>query len=130
LWFRVAGRGGEHAIFLEVDNASQYRKAFTKRVAARIHWVRSGGFKALGVPGLLVCYLVAGHTPEAGEARRYTVSKWTVETIKALGLKETWAGLFRMASVGTMDAVYEQGLFEKAWYRPDAPDTPVPLFRA
>jgi hypothetical protein len=128
LWVRVEGRGGRHAIFLEVDASTQGRAAFTTRLAERIQWVRSGEFKTLGVRGLVVCYLVAGDTAEVAEARRHTLSKHTVETIKALGLKETWAGLFRFASVGGIDAVYEQGIFERPWYRPDMPDTPLPLF--
>jgi hypothetical protein len=129
LWVRLEGRESRHAIFLEADNSSMYRAAFTKRLAARIQWVRSGEYRTLGVQGLLVAYVVAGETAQAAQSRLQTVSKWTVETVKALGLKESWAGLFRFTSVGTIDEVYEQGIFERAvWYRADAPDTPVPLF--
>jgi hypothetical protein len=130
VWIRMGNREGEHAIFFEVDASTTYRVAWVNRCAARLRWVRSGGYTALGVPGVLIVYLIAGYTAEAANDRLHAVAQWIVETIKALGLKASWAGSFRLASVGSIDEVYEQeqGIFERPiWRMPDQPDTPLPL---
>jgi hypothetical protein len=125
----IEGNAGKHVIWLEVDGSSQWQSAWTKRLKERLKFIRSGAFaRTFGAAGPLVCYVVFGQTAAAGERRQQQLCRWTMAALQELGLKESWAGIFRFTSVMSEEG-HEYPLFTgDVWYTPDAPSTPVPLF--
>lgn len=127
-WERSAD-GRTLGLWVEVDCATQYQRAWAKRFTARVEYLCSEAYKrTFGVPPLL-CYVVVGQTAQAGKRRLESLSRWSMAELKARRLTK-WAGSIRLTSV-LLDGVYEQGLLEQpVWYRVDQPAQPIPLFRS
>jgi hypothetical protein len=76
-----------------------------------------------GIAGLLLRYC---QTAEYRVTRQKAMCTWIKELLKDMRL-ESWAGVFKVASV-EFQTLYDHALFESAvWFRPDS-DTPVRLF--
>jgi len=71
---RVADGQGT-ALWFEVDNATTYRVAYQRRLAARLEFITSeGGYASyFGTPVVLLCYAVLGKAPGLREARMHTL---------------------------------------------------------
>jgi hypothetical protein len=89
----------------------------------RVAFIRSGDYaRTFGVPSVLVAYATLEET------HRQSLCRWAMAALQELGLKESWAGIFRFTSVMSEEG-HEYPLFTgHVWYKPDAPSTPVPLF--
>lgn len=126
----VEGKAGTRARWIEVDGSTQWQAAWTKRLRERLRFIRSEAYEhAFGRVRPLVCYIVVGQTPEAGQRRAQALARWALAVCKDLG-KEHLARQLRFTSVA-LETLYESGLMDQAvWFRPDQPATPIPLFPA
>jgi hypothetical protein len=117
---RVADGQGT-ALWFEVDNATTYRVAYQRRLAARLEFItREGGYAAyFGTPVVLLCYAVLGMAPGLGEARMHTLRHWTWELLEQQE-REQFASHFRFTAI-EYEKLYEQTqtLFTKpVWHLP------------
>jgi hypothetical protein len=129
LLFERLSDGARVPVLVEIDRGSEYQERLKNHVHARLGFIHSGDYaKVFGVPAVMIAYVTTGQKPAYRETRAKTMAAWTREVLAELNM-ERWAGIFRFTS-----AVYEtlfedaQTLFEKhVWYRPDSPETPIPL---
>jgi hypothetical protein len=124
---RVADGQGT-ALWFEVDNATEYRVNYQRRLQARLALLKSEGAYAayFGTPVVLLCYTVIG-MPEVRDARMHTLRRWSHEVLTQEELQH-FAPLFRFTALA-YETLYEhtQTLFtQPIWYLPADPNQEDP----
>jgi hypothetical protein len=89
--------------------------------------LQSGDYKkTFNTDVATIAYVTTGQTPVYRVTRQKTMCLWIAELLKDMRL-ESWARVFRVASV-EFQTLYDNALFEQEmWYRPDSA-TAVRLF--
>ena len=122
---RVADGEG-YGLWLEIDNCSEFRKSYHRRLSARLALVTSEGGaypSYFGTPAVLLCYAVLGKSPELAGARMHTLRHWTWELLVKDKLVNL-APLFRFATID-YESLYQhtKRLFlEPVWLMPEDPE--------
>jgi hypothetical protein len=118
---RVADGQGT-ALWFEIDNSTENRGNYTRRLQARLALVQSEAYSSyFGTAAVLLCYAVLSRTPEleAATMRMHTLARWTHEVLVQKEL-EHFAPLFRFAVI-EYETLYGQSqtLFTKPlWLLP------------
>jgi hypothetical protein len=123
LFIERVSDGQRYALWVEVDNATQFRKSFQRRLSARLELIKGEGYASyFGTPAVLLCYAVLGKTPELRDARMHTLRGWT-HGLLVEQKRTQFAPLFRFTALD-YDKLYEQKrtLFTgPIWYLPEDP---------
>lgn len=125
---REAGEWFTHSVLIEIDRGTAYRNKFKEQIASRLEFIKEGGVysRLFGRQEVMIAYVTTGETSGFREARRRAMCVWTAEVLREKR-RESWAAVFRFASVA-FDEIYEAGLFERqVWYMPGK-EKPVGLF--
>jgi hypothetical protein len=117
----------EHPVIIELDRGMENRHQFRAHVRGRIDYILSGEYqKIFNTDVATIAYATTGQTPEYRETRRKAMCAWIQELLKEMRL-ESWAGVFRVASV-EFPALYDPSLFESEMWYNSSSKTPVRLF--
>jgi hypothetical protein len=110
----------EQPVILELDRGMENKHQFRTHVRGRINYIQSGEYKKIFKTDVAtIAYLTTGQTPEYRETRRKAMCLWVHELLKEMRL-ESWAGVFRIASV-EFPTLYDYSLFESdVWHKPDS----------
>lgn len=117
----------EQPVIIELDRGMEGKTKFRAHVRGRINYVQSGEYKKVfGTDVATIAYATTGQTQSYRETRQKAMCTWIRELLKEMRL-ESWAGVFRVASIEFAN-LYDHALFEReVWYRPDQ-DKGVKLF--
>jgi|SRR5688572_28295324 len=117
----------EQPIIFELDRGMENKDKFRVHVRGRINYIQSGEYKkTFKTDVATIAYATTGQTEAYKITRRKVMCTWIAELLKDMRM-ESWAGVFRVASV-EFGSLYDNALFETdVWHRPDA-ETAVRLF--
>jgi hypothetical protein len=117
----------EQPVMIELDRGMENKDKFRAHARGRINYIQSGEYKKTFKTDLAtIAYATTGQTEAYKTTRRKAMSAWIMELLKDMRM-ESWAGVFRVASV-EFQTLYDNALFEEeVWYRPDSPK-PLSLF--
>ena len=117
----------EQPVMIELDRGMENKDKFRAHVRGRINYLQSGEYKnTFKTDVATIAYATTGQTEAYRTTRQKAMCMWIAELLKDMRL-ESWAGVFRVASV-EFGALYDNALFEgEVWYRPDS-NTAVRLF--
>jgi hypothetical protein len=117
----------EQPVMFELDRGMENKDKFRAHVRGRINYIQSGEYKkTFKTDVATIAYATTGQHADYRLNRRKDMCKWIMELLKDMRM-ESWAGVFRVASIEFAN-LYDNDLFEgEAWYRPDSPK-PLRLF--
>jgi hypothetical protein len=123
LWMYLQRDGRGPALWFEVDNATEYRQNFLRRVRARLSLLESEAYaEFFGTKAALLCYAVLGKSPELRKARLENLCKWTNDFLVKEQWEE-WASKCRFAAI-EYEKLYEQKdhiFTQPIWHGPGKP---------
>jgi hypothetical protein len=128
LYLQKDGRGA--GLWFEIDNATEYRQNFQRRVRARLALIESEAYgEYFGTRSVLLCYAVLDKhkSPQLQQARLENLQQWTNDFLVREN-REDWASKFRFAAI-EYEKLYEQRdhlLTAPVWSVPGRP-SPLPL---
>ncbi len=130
LWvsLRRIGSDSGHALWFEVDNATEAKTAFQRRLRARLKLIESEAYTAyFGTPAVCLLYAVVGKDEKLRCRRLETLCKWTTDLLTQEGLTH-WASTFYFTTIEyeTLYAHRGELFFAPVWHQPDQP-RPVAL---
>jgi hypothetical protein len=107
-------------IVFEIDRGMENKDQFRAHVRGRINYIQSGEYKrTFNTEYATIVYATTGQTPAYCLTRRKNLCLWIMQLLKEMRL-ESWAGVFRVASI-EFGSLYDNAIFEgEVWYRPDA----------
>ena len=110
----------EQPVIIELDRGMENKDKFRAHVRGRINYIQSGEYKkTFKTDVATIAYATTGQHADYRLNRRKDMCKWIMELLKDMRM-ESWAGVFKVASV-EFPTLYDNSLFEgDVWYRPDA----------
>ena len=117
----------EQPVVIEIDRGMENKDKFRAHVRGRINYIQSGEYqKIYRTDVTTIAYATTGQTELYRTTRQKAICAYIMELLKDMRM-ESWAGVFRVASI-EFNKLYENELFEsEVWYRPDSPK-PLRLF--